>query len=463
MNPYNFSVLFFAFCSFFIGLFVWLKRQDSVGKLYFFFSLLAAIWGVGYSVMVSGNTTYQIALISSRIINGSVGLLVAVWIHLTLVISNEYSKQKKLLLLSYAIAGFIALSAFTEWLVPYLKPALSFKYYTRGGPVFYLYTLFYFSFVPIGFAQLFSRLKRAGVKERLQIKGFSIATMAGFIGGSVTFLPCYDIMFPQYAIFLFPIYPFMMAYFMTREQLFDVEELAQAAHRGKLAAIGTLATSINHEIRNPLYVIQGLAGSFIANREEGIYKETTQTVEKAEEILRKVGDHAIRAMDIMKSFALFAKQNVSETSRLEPVDLNEVLSTVTPLVKHELDLERIELKQNIPTGLSPLKVDRRHLEEIFFNLIVNACQAIKSTDAPGKISISASQQNGSVNIEVSDNGPGIPQNRLKQVFEPFYTTKDEGTGLGLYITKQLIEKNSGKIRVNSKAGTGTSFSLEFKR
>lgn len=464
MNPYNFSVLFFSFCSFLIGLFVWLKRQDYIGKRYFFFSLSAAVWGTGYSVMVSGSTSYQVALISARIINASVGLLIAQWIHLTGVICGEHAKFRRLLPLAYAISGFIILSAFTEWFVPCLKPAMSFKYYTRGGPVFNLYTIFYFTFVPLGFIQLFQKIKSAHPKEKFQLQGFTIATAAGFLGGSVTFFPCYDIMFPQYAIFLFPIYPFVMAYFMTRQQLFDIEELAEAAHRGKLAAIGTLATSINHEIRNPLYVIQGLSGAFVANLEDGVYSETSQTVSKAREILVKVGDQATRAMEIMKSFAMFAKQNVSNISIVESIDLQSVLSGVLPLVSHELSLEKIDLVIDFPSRLSPIKADRRHLEEILFNLIVNACQALKPlkrTDS--RIEISAAQHNGCVQITVSDNGPGINERQLKQIFEPFYTTKEEGTGLGLYITKQLVEKNGGKISVKSRLGEGTTFYLEFKR
>ena len=131
-----------------------------------------------------------------------------------------------------------------------------------------------------------------------------------------------------------------------------------------------------------------------------------------------------------------------------------------------MDLEKIEFAQNIPTDLPPLKVDRRHLEEILFNLIVNACQALKAVPrdtAKSKIEISAAQQNGHINIAISDNGPGIPSDRLKKIFEPFFTTKEEGTGLGLYIVKQLVEKNSGKIFVQSECGKGTVFSLKFIR
>ena len=79
----------------------------------------------------------------------------------------------------------------------------------------------------------------------------------------------------------------------------------------------------------------------------------------------------------------------------------------------------------------------------------------------GEIRISAEQHNGSVKLLVADNGPGIPRDKLKTVFEPFFTTKQEGTGLGLFITRQLVEKNNGKINVDSYPGNGTCFEVTF--
>lgn len=244
---------------------------------------------------------------------------------------------------------------------------------------------------------------------------------------------------------------------MIRHQAFDVDSIAQAAHKDKLAAIGTLATSINHEIRNPLYIVKGLAESHLANMKEGIYSDDKKALAKANEVLSKSVDQAARAMDIMKRFAMFAKQGVSQTAQPEAVQLEDIMSDILPLVSHELELDKIQLIQMIPMGIT-LNVDRRHIEEILFNLIVNACQAMKSQGVEGEIKISA--EGASVMIE--DNGPGISADDLAKIFEPFYTTKQEGTGLGLYITKQLVERNGGKISVESKLGQGTQFRMEFK-
>ena len=149
--------------------------------------------------------------------------------------------------------------------------------------------------------------------------------------------------------------------------------------------------------------------------------------------------------------------------QIEEVDLGGVLEDVFLLMRHELELDKIKILQDIPKDLPPVKVDRRHFEEILFNLMMNACQAIKAQEIEGEIAISAVQQNGHVNILIRDNGPGIPSDKINQIFEPFYTTKDDGTGLGLYVTKQLVEKSNGKISVKSKFPSGVEFSLRFPR
>jgi signal transduction histidine kinase len=462
MNPYNFAILFFSFCSFLISLFVWLKRQDGIGKVYFFFSSLAAIWGIGYSIMISSNVSYEIALYSSRILNATAVSLTAVWIHFTLLLTGRLEQHQKLLFSAYAIAGFICLFTFTNWFVTHLEPAVGFKYYTRGGPIFHLFTVFYFSFVPIGFFQLVSRIKQADLKEKTQLKGFSFATLAGFSGGAFTFLPCYEIMMPQYATFLFPIYPFVMAYFMTREQLlFDAEDLANAAHKARLAAIGTLAASINHEIRNPLYIIKGTAECHLANAEEGFYKSDNEIIAKYQYALKTASEQAGRAIDIMKRFAVFAKRK-DQNRKPEAVNLNDLLNDVMPLIRYDIALDKIKLSIDISKDGEWIFGDRRELEEVFFNLIMNASQALKAAEQNnGLIEIKSINTGKYIEISISDNGPGMSTKLAEEIFKPFYTTKTNGTGLGLYITKQHVNSNNGHISVESNIGSGTAFEIKF--
>ena len=105
--------------------------------------------------------------------------------------------------------------------------------------------------------------------------------------------------------------------------------------------------------------------------------------------------------------------------------------------------------------------DKKQFQEVLFNLIRNAGQAIGEK---GRITITAKEENSTVFIDVQDTGSGIPEDKIKQLFNPFFTTKDpgKGTGLGLFIVRQVVEKNGGKIYLKeSKVGEGTTFRLEF--
>ena len=163
-------------------------------------------------------------------------------------------------------------------------------------------------------------------------------------------------------------------------------------------------------------------------------------------------------MEIMKRFAMFAKQGVKEETQLAEISLSETFEGVLPLIRHELELDKIQLVKKVPNDLPRIRADRRQIEEIFFNLIVNACQAMKDG---GKLTVQAEQRNGSVQVEIQDDGPGIPSEQISKIFEPFYTTKESGTGLGLYVTKQLVERNGGHIFLQSKLNQGTNFILKF--
>jgi signal transduction histidine kinase len=344
--------------------------------------------------------------------------------------------------------------------------------YAIATPLYATAVLFYLLFVLLSFNELVRYLRSVESYKKIQAQYLFYGFFIGFTGGTSLLLPEFylDWLYPAGNAGVF-IYAAIVTYAVLKDRILDVELHAQLAHRDKLAAMSTLVTSVNHEIRNPLYVIQGLADTHLTNFEEEIYTSSEQAIGKANEVLKKIREHATRAMEIMKRFTIFAKRGVSEKTNTEEVQLNEVLDNVLPLVRYEMELDQIQFSKNIPSGFFAFKADRRHIEEILFNLIVNACQAFKlqasrmsSSMAPkSAISISAEQRNGHIDLLIQDNGPGIPEGSLRQIFEPFYTTKEEGTGLGLYITKQLVEQNGGRISVQSKPGEGTSFHLRFKR
>ncbi len=473
MNPYNFSLLFLAFCSFFIALLIWLRRRDRVGRIYFIFSTFVAIWGASFSFTISDNASYQAALFSSRLAHGAAGLVGITWYHFCLVFTDQFEKHKKIIVGSYIFALIILSFAFTPWFIPRVAPAVGFKHYTQDGFLLNVYMLYFFVNVILGFVTLHQEIKRSDGDRKLQLQGLFFSTLIGFIFGTAIILPIYEIMLPQYNLFITSLYPFMMAYFMMRHHLFDLEQAVQAFQREKLATIGLLAASVNHEIRNPLYAAREMLGSYIEILKEG--KQNKGPLQTSEKIKCQI-DRALEVITKLNRFAKPISDSISLDSR---ASIPEAIQNVLDLVSYESSLDRIKIDNQINLNISQIQADQRQLEEILFNLIVNACHAM---DQGGTLIISASchseaegrriseprsftsfRMTGKVQITIQDTGTGIFQDQMKHLFEPFHTTKgDKGTGLGLYITKQLVERNGGKITVQSKEGKGTAFLLEFK-
>jgi len=235
---------------------------------------------------------------------------------------------------------------------------------------------------------------------------------------------------------------------------------AEAAQREKMAVIGTLSAGINHEICNPLGIARGQCEAFLLNMKDGLYKTKTsqELINKAMDIMAKVIKETDRATAITKKLSGFAKPSKGEA---EYINLEKEIDEVQGLVGYELKLEKIELEKLIQKDIASIFVDRKQFQEVLFNLIRNAGQAIGEK---GKITVSAIEENDKVLIDVQDTGSGIPDDKIKQLFNPFFTTKDpgKGTGLGLFIVRQVVEKNGGRIYLKeTKVGEGTIFRLEF--
>ncbi len=455
-------------CSFFISCFafgvlltainVLLKRVDAIGIRFGIFSISVFGWGICTSLWMTLNYEYSTLLFLSRL-SFVFGVFISItWVHFLFVFLGKPEPFKKFYSLNYGISFFLSIMAMTPWFVDKMEKFLEFSFYSHPGIFFHVFTAQFFLLVIYGFYHLIIKYLEAKGKKRQQLGYLFFGSILGFVAGSTSFFPCYKIGVPLYFYWMMPIYPVLMSIALTRYGLFEQESLAKAAQQDKLATIGILAASINHEVRNPLYVISGMAEGYLEREKDGLFKSDEEKQSKAKEVLESAIQQSRRAVEIIKRFALFAKEGVKEEMTLEQVPLAEVMEDVLPLVRHELELDRIELIREIPQDLPPLYADRHHLVQIFFNLIVNACQAMKTG---GKLIIRGEKTKDGVRVSVEDNGPGMTQEYLAQIFEPFRTTKAEGTGLGLYITKLLVEKNSAHITVESEIGKGTKFILEF--
>jgi len=250
---------------------------------------------------------------------------------------------------------------------------------------------------------------------------------------------------------------------ISNAQLFDelAKTQAEAAQKEKLAVIGTLSAGINHEICNPLGIVKTQCEAFLLDLEDGLLKDKPQqdVMERISTIMRGTLKQIDRATAITQKLSSFAKPIKQPTT--EPVSVEHEIDEVLTLVGHDLKLEKIEVKKEIPPGLPSIVVDRRQLQEVLFNLIRNAGQAIKP---PGSIAVRAHLTDGGhVRIEIEDTGSGISPDKLGKIYDPFFTTKEpgKGTGLGLFIVRQIVERNKGRISVESAVGKGTTFFLDF--
>jgi len=254
-----------------------------------------------------------------------------------------------------------------------------------------------------------------------------------------------------------------LAIAVSNAQLFDelAKTQAEAAQREKLAVIGTLSAGINHEICNPLGIIKAQCEAFLMDLEDGILvgKSPSDLLNRTSSILQVALKQIDRATAITQKLSNFAKP-IKDPS-IQPVSVEQEVGEVLLLVGHDLTLEKIAFEPEIPPDLPSITVDRRQFQEVLFNLIRNAAQAITP---PGTIRVRArTHEDGRVRIEIEDTGSGIAPDKLGKIYDPFFTTKEpgKGTGLGLFIVRQIVERNRGRIAVESTVGKGTVFFLDF--
>ncbi len=253
-----------------------------------------------------------------------------------------------------------------------------------------------------------------------------------------------------------------LAIAVSNAQLFDelAKTQAEAAQKEKLAVIGTLSAGINHEICNPLGIVKAQCEAFLLDLEDGILigKSSQEVLDRTSTIMRGALKQIDRATAITQKLSNFAKPIKEPTA--QPVSVAQEIDEVLLLVGHDLKLEKIDVMKELQLDLPAIVVDRRQFQEVLFNLIRNAGQAIKP---PGTIWVRIHEREGQVRIEIEDTGSGIPPDKLGKIYDPFFTTKEpgKGTGLGLFIVRQIIERNKGRISVESTVGKGTTFFLDF--
>ncbi len=272
--------------------------------------------------------------------------------------------------------------------------------------------------------------RRHAIKEpvRLEVDG---------VGGRRFLLSCSPVRQPDGRVFLLELVADVTEQAQLRERLGEAE---------RLAAAGELAAGVAHEIRNPLAAI--VNATTLLDRPEML------TPEERTSTLDAVRKEARRLNRILSDFLIFARPR--EPKRL-PGDIREVVEHVAALIRDDPARARlVELRTRVDAGVPSFAFDPDQLTQVLLNVALNGIEAMGGR---GRLSLEVERQNGEITIAVADTGRGIPPEERGRVFEPFFSRKPGGTGLGLTIVRRIVAAHGGHIDIQSEPGHGTRFTI----
>ena len=232
----------------------------------------------------------------------------------------------------------------------------------------------------------------------------------------------------------------------TNRQLRRAE--ADARRSERLAALGQLSAGLAHEIRNPLGVIKGSAE--ILNKK----LQSSQPVES--ELAGYISSEVNRLNSLVARFLDFARPSHLE---LQPARISELMDRALESVRHQFPDAKVQIERSYAPELPEILVDGQMCEQVFVNLITNAYQAMDSSGGLLRVAIFAESANGrnGVGVTVEDSGTGVPAELREQIFNPFFTSKKEGVGLGLSIVAKIVDDHRGSIRLETDSARGARF------
>jgi two-component system, NtrC family, sensor kinase len=219
----------------------------------------------------------------------------------------------------------------------------------------------------------------------------------------------------------------------------------------RLATVGRMAAQIAHEVRNPLSSI-GLNAELLGD-------ELSVEADEARRMVASIIAEVDRLTELTETYLRFTRL---PRPKLEPEDLGGLVASVVAMGRGEMVQEGITLDVDIAPDLPELPADEAQMRQALINLMRNAREAL--TSAPIRrigISVSTDRALGRLLVQVSDSGAGIDQSDLGKIFDPFFSTKAQGTGLGLALVQQIVVDHGGQIEVDSVPGAGTTFTLAF--
>jgi signal transduction histidine kinase len=234
----------------------------------------------------------------------------------------------------------------------------------------------------------------------------------------------------------------------------SAQRTKELAHLNRFATAGELTASIAHEINQPL-------GSILTNAEtaQAILKSPNPDINEVNEILADILKDDQRASEVIRRMKSLLKKAPFE---LKKFDLNDVVRETLGFLSSLAVGRKVELTSLIKQNALPILGDHVQLQQVILNLVVNGIDAMKDTPAENRIiSIRTSRVENFAELSVSDRGPGIPEDKLKAVFEPFFTSKAEGMGMGLSIARTIVEAHNGLIWAKNRDHGGATFRIKL--
>ncbi|HEX9078834.1 MAG TPA: HAMP domain-containing sensor histidine kinase [Desulfuromonadaceae bacterium] len=225
--------------------------------------------------------------------------------------------------------------------------------------------------------------------------------------------------------------------------------LKQLAYNEKMAELGRISAGIVHELNAPLSVIVSAAQIII--REYDISDPVREMVDR-------IRSEAQRLSQLTRGLLNFSRQDEAT----EETDINLAVEFILDFLSFESARRGVTVLRNLDYHLAAVRMDSNLLKQVLLNIIMNSLQAMEENGGRLLVETSATSE-GEIRIVISDTGPGIPEDAEGRIFEPYFTTKKpgEGTGLGLFVTKTLVENMGGKIAVRSRRNKGSAFTVTF--
>jgi two-component system sensor histidine kinase AtoS len=240
----------------------------------------------------------------------------------------------------------------------------------------------------------------------------------------------------------------LTGYIFIAKDITETKKLEyQVFQAEKLAALGQLSAGMAHEINNPLFVVSGRLEMLKQEQLNPKLRDTIDLIDSQVNRIRKLVDRILK----------FARKT---TLTLEPVDINEIIDQVLPLVHYnKLPPVKVEIEKFFEKDMPKISADADQLQEVLLNMVINAYQAMPDG---GIIKIITSNfQNLYAQVQITDSGEGIPAANFKNIFMPFFSTKSQGTGLGLSICHNIIKNHNGSIELESQINRGTTFTIKL--